>query len=269
MSRPEEKPLLTDSPLTVDPWQQLRSFTRARIALGRVGSSLPTREVLDFGMSHAMARDAVHTPLDAEGLCEALQACSFRAQLVQSAAPDRPTYLLRPDLGRKLSPRGIEVLSVPGSPECDVAFIIGDGLSSLAVSKHAVPVLEALRGMMPEAWRNAPVVVATQARVALSDQIGELLHARIVVMLIGERPGLSSPDSLGIYITYAPRVGRQDSERNCISNVRPEGLPYAAAARKMLWLVNEALRIKLTGIGLKDESDMVEIAMAAELHGSV
>jgi ethanolamine ammonia-lyase small subunit len=262
MNNPEKMPLPPDSPLSVDPWQQLRSFTRARIALGRVGSSLPTKEVLDFGMCHAMARDAVHSPLDVGSFCDGLHASGFQTLRVTSAAPDRASYLLRPDLGRKLADESAGDLRAQVHGDCDILFVVGDGLSSLAVSNHAQSVLESLRSLLPTTWRVAPVLVATQARVALSDQIGELLHARIVVMLIGERPGLTSPDSLGIYITYAPKVGRQDSERNCISNVRPEGLNYEAAARKTLWLVKEAMRLKLSGIGLKDESDMAEIGTA-------
>ncbi|HEX5339079.1 MAG TPA: ethanolamine ammonia-lyase subunit EutC [Gallionella sp.] len=259
MNKPEKVLVPADSPLSLDPWQQLRRFTRARIALGRVGSSLPTKEVLDFGMCHAMARDAVHNPLDAERFCAGLQVGGFETLNVKSAAPDRAAYLLRPDLGRKLSDDSVNALLDAAGREYDILFVVGDGLSSLAVSNHAQAVLEHLRALLPATWRVAPVVVATQARVALSDHIGELLRARLVVMLIGERPGLTSPDSLGIYITYAPKIGRQDSERNCISNVRPEGLSYAAAAHKTLWLVNEAMRLKLSGIGLKDESDMAEI----------
>ena len=264
MNKPET-PLSTDSVLSIDPWQQLRRFTRARIALGRVGSSLPTKEVLDFGMCHAMARDAVHSPLDVDVFCDALQSAGFETLRVRSAALDRSLYLLRPDLGRKLTEECAEVLLAAAGKPYDIAFVVGDGLSSLAVSHHAQAVLESLRTLLPQAIRVAPVVVATQARVALGDQVGELLHARVVIMLIGERPGLTSPDSLGIYITYGPRVGKQDSERNCISNVRPEGLNYEGAARKTLWLVNEALRLKLSGIGLKDQSDVAEIAGTASL----
>lgn len=242
--------------LSPDPWRQLKAFTSARIALGRVGSSLPTREVLDFGMAHAMARDAVHTPLDVEAFCAELHENGFETVRVKSAAPDRASYLLRPDLGRRLSEECESLLRASACKETEVLFVVGDGLSSLAIANHARPLLEALCALMPA---SVPVVVATQARVALSDPIGELLNARIVVMLIGERPGLSSPDSLGIYITYGPRIGLQDSERNCISNVRPEGLNYQAAARKTRWLVDEALRLRLSGIGLKDQSDVVEI----------
>lgn len=262
MRNPEKPPLSADACLSADPWRQLKSFTRARIALGRAGGSLPTKEVLDFGMAHAMARDAVHCPLDAESFCNGLHERGFETLCVKSAAPDRASYLLRPDLGRALSADSAGCLQDCAYKDWDVLFVVGDGLSSLAVASHARPVLECLRSLLPAAWRVAPVVVATQARVALSDHIGELLRARVVVMLIGERPGLTSPDSLGIYITYAPKVGRQDSERNCISNVRPEGLNYAAAARKALWLVNEAMHLKLSGIGLKDQSDMAEIGAA-------
>jgi len=244
--------------LSADPWRQLRAFTSARIALGRAGSSLPTREVLDFGMAHAMARDAVHTPLDAEAFCADLRERGFDPLYVKSAAPDRASYLLRPDLGRTLSADSAALLQQSTTKQTEVLLVVGDGLSSLAVTNHARPVLEALRSQMLGS-PGMRVVVATQARVALSDHIGELLRARIVVMLIGERPGLSSPDSLGIYITYGPKVGRQDSQRNCISNVRPQGLDYAAAARKTWWLVNEALRLRLSGIGLKDQSDVAEV----------
>lgn len=248
-----------------DPWTHLKTFTRARIALGRTGSSLPTDEVLQFGYAHAMARDAVHEPLDVENFCGDLHVAGFDVVRVQSAASDRATYLLRPDLGRKLDDDSICRLQDNSHKECDVVLVVGDGLSSLAVIHHAQSVLEALRAAFPAHWVVGSVVVATQARVALSDHIGELLHARLVVMLIGERPGLTSPDSLGIYITFAPRVGRQDAERNCISNVRPEGLRYPDAARKTCWLVSEALRLKVSGVALKDESDIAEFAPATVL----
>jgi ethanolamine ammonia-lyase small subunit len=246
-----------------DPWTHLKVFTRARIALGRSGTSMPTQEVLNFAYAHAMARDAVHAPLDVENFCKHLHAAGFDTLQVQSAVPDRASYLLRPDLGRRLDAASVNRLQDDSRKGCDVALVVGDGLSSLAVSSHALAVLQALRTVFPQHWSIAPVVVATQARVALSDDVGELLQARLVVMLVGERPGLTSPDSLGIYITYEPRVGRQDAERNCISNVRPEGLNYLDAARKTGWLVGEALRLKLSGIALKDESDVAEIAATA------
>jgi ethanolamine ammonia-lyase small subunit len=247
--------------LTEDPWQQLRRYTRARIALGRTGSSLPTREILDFGMAHAMARDAVHLPLDTVQLAAALQAQGFDTLHVHSRAPDRATYLLRPDLGRRLEEESAGRLQAekPAQP-LEMVFIIGDGLSSMAVERHAVPLLAAIRDRQPDGWDRFPVVIASQCRVALGDEIGAIVGARLVVMLIGERPGLSSPDSLGIYLTYDPNLQRHDAERNCISNVRPEGLGYAAAAHKLLWLAVEARRLGLSGVGLKDESDVQELS---------
>lgn len=251
---------MTERALVVaDPWADLRAFTRARIALGRAGSSLPTDEVLRFGYAHAMARDAVQRPLDAAGLARDLEDAGFSTLRVESAAPNRAAYLLRPDLGRRLDADSIARLQESAGVRGEVLAIVGDGLSSLAVSLHARPLLEALRERLSPALPIGPVIVATEARVALGDHIGELLQARMVVMLIGERPGLSSPDSLGVYLTYAPRAGRQDSERNCISNVRPEGLVYAEAARKTAWLVNEALRLQRSGVELKDQSDVAEI----------
>jgi ethanolamine ammonia-lyase small subunit len=248
--------------LTEDPWQQLRRYTRARIALGRTGTSLPTREILDFGMSHAMARDAVHLPLDTARLAATLQAQGFDTLQVQSRAPDRATYLLRPDLGRRLDEESAGRLRAckPAQP-LGMVFVIGDGLSSMAVERHALPLLAAIRERKPDGWERFPVVIASQCRVALGDEVGELAGARLVVMLIGERPGLSSPDSLGIYLTYAPNLQRHDAERNCISNVRPEGLGYAAAAYKLLWLAGEATRLGLSGVGLKDESDVQELSV--------
>ncbi len=245
-----------------DPWGHLKAYTRARIALGRTGVSLPTEEILQFGYAHAMARDAVHAPLDSVAFCAQLQENGFDSIQVRSAVTDRASYLLRPDLGRQLAAESLASLHTCEQTSCDLALVVGDGLSSLAVSRHALPVLIALRALLPQTLQVAPVIVAQQARVALSDQVGELLKARIVAMLVGERPGLTSPDSLGVYITYQPHVGRQDSERNCISNIRPEGLPYAEAARKVHWLLVEALRLQLSGVGLKDESEMVQVSHA-------
>ncbi len=242
-------------PVTLDPWAQLRVHTSARIALGRTGVSLPTHEVLQVGYAHALARDAVHLPLDAEALCADLQAEGWPTLRVHSAAPDRATYLLRPDLGRRLDGASTALLADPPADEVDLLLVVGDGLSSLAVSRHALPLIREIRTIAPAAWRIGPVVVAEQARVALGDPIGEALRARLVVVLIGERPGLSSPDSLGLYLTWAPRTGRHDAERNCISNVRPEGLGYTAAARKLVWLCTESTRLRLSGVSLKDRSD--------------
>ena len=252
--------------VTSDPWGALREHTPARVALGRSGVSLPTRELLAFGCAHALARDAVHLPLDAVALCEQLLAHGWPSLHVRSAAPDRATYLLRPDLGRRLDEGSAARLREHTTEGCDVQLVVGDGLSSLAVSRHAVPLIEQIRAQAPATWRFGPVVVAEQARVALGDPVGELLHARLAVVLIGERPGLSSPDSLGLYLTWAPRSGRNDAERNCISNVRPEGLGYAAAARKLLWLCGEALRLQLSGVPLKDRSEVVQVSAATPAH---
>jgi ethanolamine ammonia-lyase small subunit len=237
----------------VNPWERLRALTPARIALGRTGTSLPTDEVLRFGLAHARARDAVHQPLDVEQLERDLRAEKFETLRVQSAAPDRRTFLLRPDLGRRLSGASDKMLRARRDAPADICLVIGDGLSSAAAQQHALPLLQAFREL--SRCTCTPVVIAEQSRVALGDEIGELLRARLVAILIGERPGLSSPDSLGVYLTYEPRVGRNDGERNCISNIRPEGLTYANAARKMHWLIEEALRLRLTGVQLKDQSD--------------
>ncbi len=239
-----------------DPWETLRRFTRARTALGRSGASLPTRALLDFGLAHAQARDAVHTPLNVEALQTALAAAGFGSPLlVHSAASDRATYLRRPDLGRQLAPASRAALADRHADACDVLFVIADGLSARAAQTHAVPLLEQTRLRLPPRWRIGPVLIATQARVALGDEIGALLRARQVVVCIGERPGLSSPDSLGLYLTYAPRVGLTDADRNCISNVRPEGLPCAQAAHKLAYLLAGARRLGRSGVELKDDSE--------------
>lgn len=243
-------------------WSELRRFTPARIGLGRSGVALPTHEVLAFGWAHARARDAVHTPLDGAALESELRAAGFDVLQVRSCAPDRATYLRRPDLGRQLEPQHHAALQEAGP--VDIALVAGDGLSSLAVQRHAVALLQALRDRLTPGLSCSPVVIARQARVAIGDDIGEQLRARIVVVLIGERPGLSSPDSLGLYLTHAPRRGRHDAERNCISNVRPEGLPLPAAAHKLAWHIGQALQRGLTGVGLKDESDAA-LASAAKV----
>jgi ethanolamine ammonia-lyase small subunit len=233
-------------PVLPDPWSALRANTPARIALGRSGSSLPTREVLGFGLAHARARDAVHDALDVERLTQELK--DHHPTSVRSAAKDRATYLTRPDLGRKLDS--------PLSGNAEIVVAIEDGLSAIAVQTHAVPLLGELK-KLSDKWKSVPIVVATQGRVALGDEIGERMKAKLVVVLIGERPGLTSPDSLGAYLTYMPRVGRTDAERNCISNIRPQGLGYAEAAQRLDWLASAALARGLTGIGLKDESRLL------------
>ncbi|WP_321781693.1 ethanolamine ammonia-lyase subunit EutC [Paraburkholderia sp. J94] len=247
-----------------NPWSGLKAFTNARIALGRAGNALPTAPLLAFNLSHAQARDAVHQPLDADALRRELEAAGFATLGAASAAPDRQHYLRRPDLGRRLSDESRATLAQAGSDDTekpDVVFVVGDGLSAFAAAKQALPLLNAMRARLDadrdaaRGWTIGPVVVASQARVALGDEIGELLGAKLVAMLIGERPGLSSPDSLGVYLTWAPKVGCHDAQRNCISNVRPEGLPHAAAAHKLHYLMTHARRLQLTGVGLKDDSD--------------
>lgn len=242
-----------------DPWIALRRHTPARIAQGRTGASQGTAEQLRFMRDHARARDAVHTPLDVDALCADLRAIGVEPVVVDSAAGDRATYLMRPDLGRRLSDAGRERLAAVvgeavGATPPDLLFVIGDGLSSLAVARHAVPMLAASLACLPD-WRTAPVVVvARQARVALGDEIAERMGAGCVAMLIGERPGLTTPDSLGLYLTWAPRVGRRDAERNCISGIRPEGLAVERAARTLAGLLTGARRLQATGVALKDES---------------
>jgi ethanolamine ammonia-lyase small subunit len=225
----------------------LKQFTPARVALGRAGHGLPTAELLRFQLDHARARDAVYRELDPASL-------GLPHILLRSAAGDRRTYLQRPDLGRKLS--GDARLE---KGDYDAAIVIADGLSAPAVHRHAVPLLQALTALLTaEDWRMAPLTVVLQARVAIGDEIGQRLGVRQVVVFIGERPGLTSPDSLGVYLTWDPRPGRTDAERNCISNVRTEGISYAAAAGKLHFLMREARVRKLSGIALKEDARLLD-----------
>ena len=246
-----------------DSWASLRQFTPARIAQGRAGTSLPTAAQLAFQLAHAQARDAVHRELDVAALRleleSELHAPDITTLGLYSTAPDRTSYLQRPDWGRKLSDASRTELLQRPSAACDIAFCVVDGLSALAVQRHAAPLLQAvLQRLMSDGakprWHLGPIVVVEQGRVAIGDEIGELLQARLVVVLIGERPGLSSPDSLGLYFTWAPRVGCTDAQRNCISNVRPEGLPYDEAAGRLVYLLGQAFARQLTGVALKDDS---------------
>ena len=242
-----------------DPWHKFAALTPARIALGRSGASLPTREVLKFELAHALARDAVHQPLPLAELAARWHAAEGSPLIqVRSRAGDRLTYLQRPDLGRRLDEASAASL-IAHAGAYDLAIVLADGLSAPAVQQHAIPLLE---GLLPrlDQLKIAPLVLAEQGRVALGDEIGELLGARLVLILIGERPGLSAPDSLGAYLTYTPQVGRLDSARNCVSNIRNEGLPPAAAAGKLAWLISEALARQLTGLKLKDDSAMALLA---------
>jgi len=247
------------SPAAPDPWQPLGALTPARIALGRAGASLPTRAHLEFQLAHARARDAVREALDTERLAADLTALGFESVGVRSAAPDRTTYLQRPDLGCRLVSESRACLAeLSAEPRFDAALVVADGLSARAPQHHAAPLLAALAPPLRKAgWRLAPVIIGLQARVALGDEIGEALGARLVLVLLGERPGLSAPDSLGAYLTWDPRPGRTNAERNCVSNIRPEGLAPAAAAQRLAGLMLEAGRRRLTGIGLKDEGRML------------
>jgi ethanolamine ammonia-lyase small subunit len=246
-----------------DPWQGLRRFTAARIGLGHSGISQLTHAQLQFQLAHARARDAVHDALDAAALARALADAwpGLPSPLVlHSAAADRNAYLQRPDLGRRLdTPSRACLLDLRGagahSAACDLAVVVADGLSALAIEQNAAPFLQALEARLDaSAWTFAPLVIVQQGRVAIGDEVGELLGARIVLVLIGERPGLSSPDSMGLYITWAPSIGLTDERRNCISNVRPAGLGVDEAADKLHWLLGEARRRELTGVQLKDET---------------
>jgi ethanolamine ammonia-lyase small subunit len=236
---------------------RLRSLTPARVALGRTGVSQHTRDLLDFQRAHAQARDAVHASLEAFSLAATLSEISSGTVLrLHSAAADRTTYLQRPDLGRRLDEASRAALAGCATRSCDLALIVVDGLSALAVERH-VPAL--LKELLPRltGWRLGPLCVVEQGRVAIGDEIGAALGAQLVVVLIGERPGLSSPDSLGAYITWQPRPGRTDAERNCISNIRAEGLRYPQAATQLAFYLHEARRRELTGVALKEESHML------------
>lgn len=211
-----------------------------------------------------MARDAVHLALDVDALETHIRALGLDVLRVHSKAPDRPNYLIRPDWGRRLNDASShQLMAQKSSQTVDFMIVVGDGLSSLAVERHVVPLIAEIQKIVPAAWHTGAVVIASQARVALADEVAELMGARMVAMLIGERPGLSSPDSLGVYLTYNPKVGCSDADRNCISNVRPEGLNYEAAAKKLVWLAKEAARLQVSGIALKDESDAVQIEVEA------
>jgi len=233
-------------PARADVWARLRAATDARIGLGPTGDGLPTAAMLDLQYAHALARDAVHTPLASEAIVAAL--AGLKSIQIESQAGDRRTYLTRPDLGRRLACADAERLS---SADWDLAIVLADGLSPAAVAANGPGLVRALLDGLP-GWRAAPIVIARQARVALGDEIGALLGAPIVVVLIGERPGLSAADSLGAYVTWNPVAGRLDSERNCVSNIRPDGLAIPDAAARIVWLLNAARDAKLTGVRLKE-----------------
>jgi ethanolamine ammonia-lyase small subunit len=242
----------------------LRQFTPARVSLGRAGPAIPTREQLRFQLDHALARDAVHARLDVPALLRELRQRGMdcvalrSAVLEESGHGERRVYLRRPDLGRRLDSKSTEELQQRAAKlaaKPDVVFVIVDGLSALAVERHALLLLDETRAVVDAgSWSAALVCVVSDGRVAIGDEIGFLLQAEIVVVLIGERPGLSSPDSLGVYITWGPKPGRTDAERNCISNIRGEGLSYSEAAQRISYYIREAKRLGTTGVLLKERS---------------
>lgn len=257
-----------------NPWRDLRRFTDARIGLGRAGISLPTKEMLAFQLAHAQARDAVNFPLDINEMTDTLKGVAginptLAIINLHSQAVDRTTYLQRPDLGRKLDNKSRQTLldfmarqNQTTHNKYDLAIVVVDGLSSLAVTQNAQPFINELLAQLntTSEFKLAPITLVEQGRVAIGDDIGECLNAQMVMVLIGERPGLSSPDSLGLYLTWAPKRGLNDALRNCISNIRPAGLPYIEAARRAGYLLNEAKKLKLTGVNLKDrtQDDVIE-----------
>ena len=243
-----------------NPWLELRRLTPARIALVRTGTSLPTQAQLDFQYAHAQARDAVHLAFDHQGIRAQLTERGRESLLLHSAAADRHSYLQRPDLGRRLDEASAKILddyaaAHPGG--VDLAIVVADGLSALAVHRHTLPFLARLEEQIAaDGWSVSPVILVEQGRVAVADEVAQRLGAKMSVILIGERPGLSSPDSLGLYFTYNPKVGLTDAYRNCISNVRLEGLSYGMAAHRLVYLMREACRRQLSGVNLKDEAQV-------------
>lgn len=245
-------------PEAADLLARLRACTPARVFLGRSGAGLPTRALLEFQLAHARARDAVYDEFQPERVAALFPGHEVR--VAHSRALDRQTYLQRPDLGRRLDDHSAASLS---RGDYDVAFVIADGLSAHAVHEHAASTLAATLPRIAD-WRIGPLIMACRARVALGDEIGERLGAQLAVVLIGERPGLSAPDSLGVYLTWQPRVGRLDSERNCISNIRPPaGLSYEQAAARLAWLMHAARRLRLSGVTLKEESGPAALQRSA------
>ncbi|HUJ17157.1 MAG TPA: ethanolamine ammonia-lyase subunit EutC [Nitrospirota bacterium] len=238
-----------------DSWIALRRFTQARIALGRAGHAVPTRALLDFQLAHARARDAVHFPWDIDAFAGSVRDIGAEVLILETPVGSRDEYLLRPDLGRVLTEASRTRLRNSAIADAHVALIVTNGLSSTAVERHGIPLLQAITdGCRKRHIGTAPVSLVANGRVALSDDIGSVLNARVAVIIVGERPGLSAADSLGIYLTYAPQPGNTDANRNCISNIRPpEGLSYEAAAAKLLYLTGEAMRRGISGVALKDE----------------
>ncbi|HEY1941313.1 MAG TPA: ethanolamine ammonia-lyase subunit EutC [Roseiarcus sp.] len=237
-------------------WAKLRAISPARIGLARSGAAVATRDLLAFQLAHAQARDAVNDPFDAGALAADIEARGLDAVRLASSASDRHAYLARPDLGRRLDEASRHALT-SGPKSFDIAFVVADGLSAKAVAAHARPLLDtALPVLIDAGWRIGPVAIVERGRVAIGDEIGELMGATLVAVLIGERPGLTTPNSLGVYLTFAPKVGRRDAERNCLSNIHPQGMSYEEAAARLAYLCAQARQRKLTGVLLKDESTL-------------
>lgn len=254
-------PAASPDSLATDPWTGLRRFTAARIALGRSGGSQRTGTVLDFRLAHARARDAVQAAFDPAAFAARIEALGLPVAHLATAATDRRSYLLRPDLGRKLAPASREQLLslAPAWGRRDLALIVSDGLAARA-TEHAVDTIAHLvRLLRTSGWTIHPVLIVPFARVKVQDEIGEILGARHTLLLLGERPGLGTPDSLGAYFTHLPGPDRTDADRNCVSNIRPEGLPPAAAADKLAWLLRESARREVGGVALKDEQPAVAL----------
>jgi ethanolamine ammonia-lyase small subunit len=245
---------MADGTYVPDPWSPLRRHTSARIALGRAGGSLPTGEVLNFAIAHAVARDAVHAELDTESLLRDLSPLGLECVSLTTQATDRQVYLQRPDLGRRLDESSRGTIAALPRDERDIAFIIGDGLSAPAAQRQSLPLLTALLPLLRTSQMIiAPLCIVRHARVAIEDEIGLALRAKIAVMLIGERPGLGTAESLGAYLVFDPKPGRTDAERNCVSNIRTGGLSPAAAAETIAYLIAESLRRRISGVRLKDD----------------
>ena len=242
-----------------DEWDALKAFTNARIALGKTGISIPLRESLQFRLAHAHAKDAVYSELNVADLQAELSGTGLPIHHVQSRAENRDTYLQRPDLGRLLSGSSSEQLRQLNSPPADICFIIADGLSATAIHKNAGSVVRLLvEKARQSGYSLAPIIIVEQGRVAITDAIGELLKPRLAIILIGERPGLSSFDSMGAYITYAPQPGLTDERRNCVSNIREQGLSHTLAVDKIMYLINSAFRLQITGVALKDQDRLLD-----------
>jgi ethanolamine ammonia-lyase small subunit len=251
-----------------DAWQHLKTLTTARIALGRAGGSLPTRALLEFQMAHARARDAVHEALDAHQLAGQISGLGHEVLVVESAAGDKETYLKRPDLGRRLSEESRTRLASRPRATVDLVIVVSDGLSALAAHRQAVPLLaELLPRLERDRFGLAPLIVARFGRVAIADEIGAICVAKLALILLGERPGLGSPDSLGAYFVFGPRDGCTDAMRNCVSNIRPEGLTPQIAAATLQFLLGESLRRRVSGVSLKLEGGLPAIGPA--LHKSL